>query len=122
MAPEFKGPDNERFRSSTRFIRIGDRIIVGKLNDSNVPYIRILLEFPELFNQFRSNELHTNPDSFDAGYLNVFNRTLEDGFVGEMIVAAKSASLGLPITEKARTQTVELLRQSYPTYKITSKI
>ena len=120
MAPEFEGPNKELVRSSTRFIRVGDRIIVGKPNDSYTPYIRILLEFQDLFDRFRTSEIYTNPDYFDAGFLNIFNRPIEGGFVGEIKVAANSASLGLPITEEARTKTVELLTQSNPTYRVSS--
>ena len=117
MAPEFEGPLTEVNTYSLRFVRIGNRFIVGEQDDLLIAHSVILSPYPELFEQIKK-DADIDPNSYDGGILLISNYSVDKAFQGQIWVTGVSSSLILPKTAKARSFTVEKLKTTYPKYKI----
>lgn len=97
-----------RDRFQTKFLRVRNEIyIIGP--EDKVSYHVELAKENKIYEQIEELR-EQNPESVDGGKFYIDGRVLRVGDV--------STTLSLPVSEKARKQTIQVLKHKYPSFSI----
>ena len=92
----------------TKFLRVGNEIyIIGQ--EENLKFHIELAKKEKILERIEDFKIQ-NPDSIDGGVMFIENKLIRIGL--------SSSSLDIPLTEKARTETLKVLNKHLPEYSI----